>query len=482
MRESIQRSMQPIKHNRFRLIALCMAVTLAWVACLPVKAAEAMATAPPTDWKFPVTRMQALNPSPEQVLTAPPSVTGDFAIAKTPPVIDFGLLPGQWPHAYCWSNWGGSLFASDGNFYCSIGQHGSPRGYAYVYQVNPATRDMKMVVDVTAELKQPAEDYAPGKVHGPLLEHEGAIYFIGYRGSGAGLNDEHHYKGDPMLRYELASGTVAVLPAPAAYYSVPSAAVFAPTKMLYGLGAGGAVRTPNSAFFAYDLEKNKTVFLGGPAPDECRAILVAPDGRVYYSTGNQAAKKGQKGQADVPAKPGMLARYDPKTNQVTVTDLKVPDNGSMRAASRCNAQGVAYAITHDGVIFSFDTKTEKMAVLGKTFETGPGYTAICKLSPDERFLYFVPGAHGGATVAGCPVMQMDTRTGKRKVIAFLHPYMEKQMNYHTGGTFGIDISPDGATLGICFNGKKLDEQISHGSSENFDQCAVMLVHIPESER
>ena len=41
-------------------------------------------------------------------------------------------------------------------------------------------------------------------------------------------------------------------------------------------------------------------------------------------------------------------------------------------------------------MFRFDTRKEKTTVIGRTFETGPAYTAVCKLSPDERFLYYVP--------------------------------------------------------------------------------------------
>ena len=60
--------------------------------------------------------------------------------------------------------------------------------------------------------------------------------------------------------------------------------------------------------------------------------------------------------------------------------------------------------------------------------------------------------------------------------------MKTARNYSTGGTLGVDISADGGTLGICFNGKKLDDPTSRGSCDLFDQVSVMLVHIPESER
>ena len=466
--------------HRFALLAVLLLVPVALVI-----GAEQLK---PQGWVFPTVKLQAV-PAAPSLLQTPAGVAGDFAAAKAAPTVEFAILPGQWKDGGLWSNWGDSLCGGDGAFYCSIGEHFAPYGNALVYRVDPTSKEVKMVVDFNEVVKGPKTDYAPGKIHCPLMDGgDGWMYFIGYRGSGAGLNDEHHYMGDPMLRYEYATGKAEQVSIPAAYYSVPSSVIVTSKtkKLMYGLGGGGAVRTPNSTFFVYDMAAKKTIFMGGPAPDECRSILVAPDGTAYYSTGRTAAKAAKDGQPAEPAKGGAFAKYDPKTNEVIVTDLKVPENGTMRAASRCNADGVAYCITHDGLVFSFDTKTEKITPITRTFEPPcPLYTAVCKLSPDDRFLYVVPGSHGGGKVAGTPVVQIDVKTGKRKVIAFLQQYMRDQTKYRCGGSFGTALSADGSQLFICFNGRDLgNPKVSWQSNEDldFDQVAVVVLTIPESER
>ena len=49
------------------------------------------------------------------------------------------------------------------------------------------------------------------------------------------------------------------------------------------------------------------------------------------------------------------------------------------------------------------------------------------LDPTGRFLYYVPGAHGGGFNDGSPVVQFDVKNGKKKVIAFLHPFYQDKL-------------------------------------------------------
>ena len=428
----------------------------------------ALAKGPPANWAFETAALKSLKPSAAQVLTRPAAATGDYDVAKAPPSVRFGVLPGQWTGASLWSAWGDAIFASDTNFYCSIGDHAAPHGWAYVYQVNPRSGAIQMIVDVNQILKIPAADYAPGKIHAPLMEHDGALLFAGYRG-GKGVDDEHHYKGDALIRWSLADGATTSFDPPATFCSFAASVIHAPSKSIYGVGPGGARLNGEARFFVYDIEARKTRFCGTPQPDVTRAIVVAPDGRAWYSSG---------GGKDATSR---FARYDPKTKKATLMDLAVPGN-MLRAASRCNDDGIAYCISNDGVLFTFDTRTEKVRVVGKSFDAGPAYTAVCKLSPDGRYLYYAPGAHGGADGVGCPVVQLDTRTNRRKVVAFLFDYLKGNANYHTGGSFGLDVSADGATLGICFNGWKMDETRSAQGLKSFDQVSVVLLDIPASER
>ena len=71
------------------------------------------------------------------------------------------------------------------------------------------------------------------------------------------------------------------------------------------------------------------------------------------------------------------------------------------------------------------------------------------------------------------------KSGKRKIIAFLQPFLRDKYGYATLGTFGSALSPAGDMLYITWNGNR-------GGPERgrlrFDTCALTVIHIPGEER
>lgn len=449
----------------------------------PAKKVEAKKAEAPAETPIPVLTSPAMTsykPSAAQVLTPPAKFTGEVQVAKTPPTIDFGIFPGQGKPANLWSNWGDSAFMN-GNFYCTIGNHDAPHGVALVFKVDPNKKTMEKVVDYNqvAGLTDMTQ-YAPGKVHSPLMDGgDGWLYFFGYRGGGT--KAEWGYVGDPLLRFNPSTGAAENLGPAIPDNSVACSQIHVASRMVYVLGNHGqTAKVQKDQFYAYNLDTRKLIFGGGPEPLMARAMMVAPDGRVYYSvakpgTGRLAdkTKKDDKGEPPV----GVLAKYDPKTNEVTTTGIKVPGDGCVRVASRADAQGLIYGITKEGTVFAFDTKAETFKEMGPATFAGPGYTASVKLDPTERYLYYIPSAHGGSKEHGTAVFQLDVKTGQRKVLAFVHDFIAQQTNYNLGGTFGIALNQDASQLAICFNGRPIG-----GKNDDFGQCSVMIVHIPESER
>jgi hypothetical protein len=464
----------------------CIVIGALWLGTLlpsPTLLHTARAQKPP-ETPIPVmtgTTLTTYRPSAEDVLTPPEEFDREIAVAQTPPVLEFGILPGQTQPARLWSSWGDAACAG-GNFYASIGDHGAPHGTALLYEINPARKTMKMVVEVNrAAGLTDTTKYAPGKIHSPLLDGgDGRLYFFGFRGSAAQTTSELGYTGDPLLRFDPATGATEDLGAAIPYNSVAAAWLYQPAHTIYALGDHGrSMPEARDQFYAYDLRSRKLIFSGGPAPLMARALIVAPDGRAYYSTAlpgtGRPANRKTKDKGERPV--GVLARYDPRANEVALTGVRVPGNGVLRAASRVNAQGVAYGISQDGVIFSFDTRSERVKEIATATFAGPGYTAVCKLDSTGRYLYYVPGAHGGSAKYDTPVFQLDTRTGKRKVLAFLNGYFRRQLSYNLGGTFGLALSDDGSQLFMSWNGRPLG-----GKNDDFGQCAVMIMHIPATER
>jgi hypothetical protein len=96
-----------------------------------------------------------------------------------------------------------------------------------------------------------------------------------------------------------------------------------------------------------------------------------------------------------------------------------------------------------------------------------------------RYLYYVPGAHGGSEKDGAAVVQFDTQTKKKKVIAFLHPFLKKRYGYTPLGTFSTAVGPAGDRLYITWNGNIGG---SRRGRLTWDACALTVIHIHEEER
>jgi hypothetical protein len=128
----------------------------------------------------------------------------------------------------------------------------------------------------------------------------------------------------------------------------------------------------------------------------------------------------------------------------------------------------------EATLYAFHTDTEKIDKLGPAAAGGEGYITSLDADPTGQFLYYIPGAHGGSERDNSAVVQFNTKTKTRKVIAFLHPYYAEKFGATLKGTYSSAVSADGATLYIAWN-------VSRGSRA-WDSCALTAIQIPESER
>ena len=388
---------------------------------------------------------------------------GDYDVAKVAPTIRWGLLPGQWEGAHLWSSWGDAALGEDGNYYVSIGDHDQPFGNSLVYRINPKTNTADLVVTVNDYLSVEEGKYAPGKIHAPLVDtDDGYLYFGTYRGSPRGTGPETGYVGDSLFRYEYETGKTENLGVFLPHSSWVVTEFHAPTRRLYGLTVPGKTMDPMvKQFFVFDIDSKKVLFKGGPEARVTRAMILSPDGRAWYDTPD-----------------GNLVMYDPKANEVKSVGIKLPADGTLRAVSRVSKDGIAYCVTSGGTVFAFNTNDQSIREIGPVFPIGKQYTAAVRLDPTERYLYYVPGAHGGTSQVQTPVVQLDLKTGRHKALAFLNPALRKQHAYNLGGAFGIELSEDGSQLLINFNGAPDGQK----RSPDFGLCSVMLIDIPASER
>ena len=393
-------------------------------------------------------------------------------IAKTAPTIDFLFYPGQTYAGKPWSNWGDSL-AANGKYYASIGDHHAANGKdpahtgnAFVFEYDPEKKAFRQLVDLAKVLDLPAGHYVPGKIHGRLdLGDDGWLYFATHRGSTTVTTDRYHYQGDWILRCDPKTGkTEVVVRGPVPKHCIP-ASVLDPKRMICygGTAPGDRGDADGIQFFAYDV-RNKRVLYSGPDGPSRYMILAKSTGRVYYVPGKDEGMSGP------------LMRFDPATAGPPV---KIDAVLGLRAATEETADGKVYTVSKGGrgtpaTLWAFDTKTERAEKLGDAAVGTQAYIASIDVDPTGRYLYYVPGAHGGGDVDGSPVVQFDVKTRTRKVIAFLHPFYKDKYGVTLQGTFSTAVDPKGDKLYVTWNASR--------GGKVWDCCALSVIHIPESER
>ncbi len=425
-----------------------------------------------------------LKPKTEPEVTYPPTIPGGkklvtdtspeflkpiiklqagVSIAQTPPTVDFTYYPGQTYRGNPWSNWGDSLFAN-GRYYAAIGDHLAPGGTAFVYEYDPGTKKFRQLVDVKKLLGLPAGRYTPGKIHTQLtLARDGWIYFGTHRGGTRATDGDKDYRGDWLIRVHPVTAKAEIIAeGPIPGHCIPTG-LADPQRLIFYGGTEPEARAGEKSvtFFAYDLAARKMLWsgFGGPA----RAMIFsASSGRVWFNLDELTSTN--------------LVRFDPAHPG---KPTPVPGTIGLRAASEETPQGIVYTVSHaargsEALLYAFHTKTEKVELLGPAGIGTQNYTTSLDADPTGRYLYYVPGAHGGSEIDGSPVVQFDTQTRRRKVLAFLHPFYQKQYGCMLRGTYSVALDARGETLFITWN-------VSRGTKV-WDACALTVLHIPASER
>ncbi|MEQ8790666.1 MAG: hypothetical protein RIC55_30490 [Pirellulaceae bacterium] len=396
-----------------------------------------------------------------------------FDVAKTPPKVDFAYHRDLGEDAVSrrlWSSWGDICLASDGAVYCAIGDHGNAVGgdaRCFIYKWDPKTRQLQQIVDMNQVV--PPRDGQPAwsKVHAKIDEGpDGAIYFCCTLNDGnRAIQPEYHWNkklpGGQIYRYDPKSGETTVFANLPPKRCTATSLVDAERGIWWcNLEAG-----PNG-LWGLDLKTKEVVYEApGGSMVFNRNFALGRDGSVYFN--------GEGG----------IWKYDLQSGKLAATGVSMGESPGMRSSTRESKDGVIYGTTHKtNELFAFDTKQGKVELLGPTWLTGQ-YTTVSMLSPDERFVYYLPGSHGKAWQYGTPVVQYEIATGRRKVLAFLAETMDKKLGFVPGGTYGAKLSDDGSTLYVNFNGHAADRQRPEKMKPiGFGLCGFAAIHIPASER
>ena len=393
----------------------------------------------------------------DDFLKPSPNLREGVEIAKTAPTVDFLYYPGQDYPGKPWSVWGDSCAVGD-KYYSAIGDHKAPRGNAFVYEYDSSTRKIRILVDLRKFLESSGVipegmNYTPGKVHGRVdMGSDGWLYYTTHRGSPRTTTDEYGYKGDWVYRtHPETLKTEIVVAQPVPKHAIPMS-VLDPERLIFygGTAYGKDAPIKDVCFFAYDVRKKKLLHTAPGGPKRY-AILSKTTGCIYWN--------GKK--------------WDPE-HPDQIQKCNVP---SVRSATQETPQGIVYGTTDRNCdLWAYDIAKDKVTPLGSGAVCRSEYTTTIDADPTGRYLYYVPGGHGGGVRDGTPIVQYDVKRRKRKVIAFLHDFYSKKYGHHLDGTFGSALSPDGTKLYVTWNGMR------KGQPRGWESCAMTVIHIPKEER
>ncbi len=408
-----------------------------------------------------------------------------YVMAETPPLVEFGVIPATpffFPepvddhHRGMWANWGQSAYyPKTGRFYASIGDNGSYDAHLYIVEYDPSAKQINLSPEINEVLGRSDQVFSEGKIHGWLDFLDGPeLWFCTYWSKYPDVHEEDFqtgYQGGHIMTYNVETQEFTDYGVPMPRASWPASRIDPNRRMLYATGY-------YCEFLAWDMD-TRTVQWAGHPPDGIQwsnRVLLIDDktGMVYTSNRH----------ADDPDK--HFIKYDPYKNRFEKMEISTPTcegaTGEMRASTiKRDSQGLFYGITHPGQMFTFSPDKEEIVDLGLCWPGEERYTTSIERSPGERYLYYLPGAHGHGCVDGSPLVQYDTKTGTRKVLAFLSPFYEEKYGYTPSGSFSLKLDDKGEKVFIIWNGGFFDYDPEDPGSL-FKHNSVMLVHIPESER
>lgn len=386
-----------------------------------------------------------------------PNLREGVEIARTPPKVEFSFYPEQNYPGNPWSHRSDGFVKKD-KYYSSSNDHLAPRGTAHLWEYDAAGRKFRLLCDTTKFLESvgafpESMNYRPGEMQSRIdLGSDGWLYYATDRGSPTATHDGNGYLGEWILRTNPQTlKTEIVITHPIAKHTIP-ATVLDPQRMILYCGTAPGKDSPNQnvQFFALDVKNRKILKVdeeGGPT----RTLIFSPStGYVFWG--------GKK--------------YDPRTNEITPANVP-----HVRSCSQETPQGIVYGTSQTKAeLWAYYVKTDELKQLGTAAVGKQEYIASIEADPTGRYLYYVPGAHGGASGDGTPIVQYDTRTGRRKVLAFLHDVFWEKHGYALDGSFGNALDEKGERFFISWDGWR------KGQPRGWESASITVLHIPASER
>ena len=408
----------------------------------------------------------------------------DFEIAKTPPVIEFAVVQNLEPEYIpyhlakktngVWGGWGDVTKGPDGCFYFSISNHLSYQAESYIIKYDPATKKQSIALSAKNLIGWLPNEFGDGKIHGDIdFGPDGDTWVFTYFTIEPTKEEwSTIYRGSWLIRYNAFTGEAENLGIPLEGASWPYHNYDWKRNLAFAVGHSG------NYVIAYDTKERRMVY-GGPPPDNIqwyeRCIMIDKETGIIYTTDSKSEEK-------------QFISYKRRNNEFTRMKATVPVNpntgkrGDCRAhTSRKDSDGAFWCFDHYGTIFKFYPDENRTEYVTENWGKKGYYTANIAMSPDGRYIYYIPGANS-PLVRGVPIVQYDTHTNKKKVIAFIFDYYMEKYGYAPVRPFGIELDDKGESIFFYVNGGFSTWELEEPWSVVMRRPGIFQVHIPASER
>lgn len=408
----------------------------------------------------------------------------DFDVAKTPPTIEFSIIqslePEYLPYDLArktggvWGGWGDVTKGPDGRFYFSISNHLSYGAQTYIIAYDPKTKLQEIVLSAKSLIGWGPDDFGDGKIHGDMdFDARGDTWALTYFGPVPSREEWNRaYTGSWLIHYNAFTGRGEQLGIPLEGASWPYHNYDVNRNLFFGVDNAG------EHVIAYDTKERRMVF-GGAPPDSirwyARCILVDKDTGLIYTT-------------DTASKLKPFVRYTRRNNEFVRMKAAVPANpktgrrGDCRAhTERKDASGAFWCFDNFGTVFKFWPAEDRTEYVCENWGKEGYYTANVTMSPKGRYFYYIPGIaypYG----QGVPIVQFDTKTNKKKVIAFIYDYYLKKYGYGAVRPYGVELDPAGGSLFFYANGGFHTPEVEPWYQIEMRRPGIFYVHIPAGER
>lgn len=470
------------------LTAITLQVTTTPSPTIEIPTDAAPTSEPPPTAK-PTNAARVKTDSSVDLLEVPPKIYSadhpDFIVATEPPTIDFSIVKMTPMYGNPYGVWGESVLGPDGAFYFAIGNH---KGYggadAFLMRYDPESKVTENLLSTKGVCGWTDEQFGDGKLHGiPDIAPNGDLWLLTFYGPNPQKSDwGKNYFGGWLIKYNIYSGVSECLGHPIPDDSWPIHTWDWERNRLYAVGEYGLYQDLASGddpapypspkydwgkLLVYDTQ-NELVLQGQDPPADNihwnrRSLLLDRSTGMLYGTESDA--------------PYQFVRYDPTSDTFSRMNSKLETAALYSWPSRKNQDGSFFIFDQKGGFYKFFPEQDRLERIGTNWLDG-AWIENMVLSPGGRYLYYISasGLAGKPTPfeTGLPLIQYDTATRQKKVIAFLAPFYFDKYQFGLCCTYNLAISASGSTLFSAVNG-------DYGQAA-YGQVAILVIHIPEGER